>query len=439
MRTMRINARGYLFFLAGLLLAWPVLAADDPPIKVGVLHSLTGAMAASERPVKDVILMAIDELNRAGGVLGRQIEAMVEDPASDAALFASKAEKLLQQDKAAAVFGCWTSASRKAVLPVFESHNGLLFYPVQYEGEECSKNIVYTGATLNQQALPAVNYLMSPEGGLRRRFFLIGMDHVYPRTTNKVLHRYLTDVKQFPDSYIMETYIPLDQQNYDQIAKEIKRFCLDGDAAVINTINGDSNVAFFNALAIQGMTADMCPVISFSLAEVELQHLDVKPMVGHMAAWNYFMSLPYSRNFLWINAYKAWCQTNEIPNAECVTSDPMMHAYIQVKLWAKAVERAQSTDTALVQRALAGMSINSPGGKYRVDAHNHHTWKPVYIGKIRADGQFDVIWKTKDWIRPQPWSDVLHKERGCDWSEKNSKGTYDIVGAKRVWAAEAAK
>ncbi len=375
--------------------------------------------------------MAVDELNRAGGVLGRQIEVVAEDPAGDSTQLVAKARKLLQQDKVAAVFGCWISSHRKIIRPVFEALNGLLFYPLQYEGEECSKNIIYMGATPNQQALPAVDYLMSSAGGVRRRFYLIGTDDVYSHTTNKVLHRYLTEVRKLPKTHIVETYTPFNHQAYDQIANTIRRFCLDGDAAIINTIYGASNAAFFKALAVEGVTADMCPVMSFSFAESELRYMNIKPMVGHMAAWNYFMSLPYSRNFLWLSTYQLWCHTHNIPDAQCVTSDLMMHAYIQVKLWAKAVERARSTDTASVQRVLAGMSINSPGGKYRVDAYNHHTWKPVYIGKIRPNGQFDAVWKTKDWIRPQPWSDILHQIRSCDWSE-HGKGTYDVVSGNRI-------
>lgn len=442
---MRTNSKRYqnvywrrlwtLFWLASFTLAGPVMAAENSPIKVGVLHALTSPMAADESPIKEIILMAIDELNRSGGIMGRQIKAVVEDPATDSKQLVAKAEKLLQHDNVAAVFGCWMSSDRKAILPVFESLNGLLFYPLQYEGEECSNNIIYMGATLNQQALPAADYLMTPEGGMRRRFYLIGTDDVYSRTTNMVLRRYFTLVKKLPATHILDMYTPVHHQAYDRIASMIKRFCLDGDAAIINTTSGASNTFFFKALAKQGVTADMCPVMSFIFAEAELQHMDIKPMVGHLAAWNYFMSLPYSRNFLWLSTYRLWCQTHHIPDAQCVTSDSMMHAYMQVKLWAKAVERAQSTDIDPVRRVLAGMSINSPGGKYRVDAYNHHTWKPVYIGKIRPDGQFDVVWKTKDWIRPKPWSNLLHRRRGCDWSD-GGKGTYDVVSGSRVWVPQ---
>jgi urea transport system substrate-binding protein len=430
-----VGAFGLLVVLGTVLLGLPSpgLAQQDP-IKVGVLHSLSGTMAISETPLKEVILMAIDEINASGGVLGRQIEPVVEDPASNWDLFAEKAKKLLLQDQVAAVFGCWTSVSRKSVLPVFEQYNGLLFYPVQYEGEECSKNVIYTGATINQQATPAVDYLMSAEGGGKKRFYLIGTDYVYPRTTNKILRLYLKS-KGVAESGIMEEYTPFHHQDYQTIVAKIKSFCAGGDAAVINTINGDSNVPFFKELANQGLTADVCPVVSFSFAEVELQTLDVKPLEGHLASWNYFMALKTPQNFQWVKAYKAWCQKRNIPDKQCVTDDPMMHAYLQVKLWAKAVEKAGSTDVDEVLTALEGLQISSPVGKYKVDEKNHHTWKPVYIGKIRADGQFDIVWKTRTWVRPEPWSQLTYPGRACDWSG-DGQGTYDTVKGSRVWLSQ---
>jgi urea transport system substrate-binding protein len=290
--------------LAGVLShgVQPVQAAD--PVKVGILHSLSGTMAISEAPIKEVVLMAIDEINAAGGVLGRKVEPLIEDPASNWDLFAEKAKKLLQEDKVATVFGCWTSVSRKSVLPVFERYNGLLFYPVQYEGEECSKNVIYTGATINQQASPAVDFLMSSEGGNKKRFYLIGTDYVYPRTTNKILRLYLLK-KGVKEADIQEEYTPFHHQDYQTIVGKIKSFCAGGDAAVINTINGDSNVPFFKELANQGVTADTCPSISFSFAEVELQSLDVKPLAGHLASWNYYMSLKTPQNMKWIKSYNA--------------------------------------------------------------------------------------------------------------------------------------
>lgn len=424
------------FGVTGLLvsLALTVAANAQDTIKVGVLHSLSGTMAISEGPLKEVILMAIDEINAAGGVLGKQVEPVVEDPASNWDLFAEKAKKLLLQDKVATVFGCWTSVSRKSVLPVFEQYNGLLFYPVQYEGEECSKNVIYTGATINQQASPAVDYLMSPDGGSKKRFYLIGTDYVYPRTTNKILRLYLQS-KGVTEDGIREEYTPFHHQDYQTIVGKIKSFCAGGDAAVINTINGDSNVPFFKELANLGITADNCPVISFSFAEVELQTLDVKPLAGHLASWNYFMSLKNPHNFKWIKAYKAWCEKQGIPDKQCVTDDPMMHAYIHVKLWAKAVEKAGSTDVDKVLSALEGLEIDSPVGDYKVDEKNHHTWKPVYIGKIREDGQFDVVWKTQDWVRPEPWSELTYPGRACDWSG-DGKGTYDMADGQRAYLSE---
>src|SRR5207244_3991995 len=329
------------------------------------------------------------------GVLGRKVEPVVEDPASNWDLFAEKSKKLLLQDKVAAVFGCWTSVSRKSVLPVFEKYNGHRYYPVQYGGEECSKNVIYNGATINQQATRGVDYLMSPEGGGKKKFYLLGSDYVYPRTTNKILRLYLTKVKKVPESAIAEEHTPFHHQDYQTIVGKIKSFSAAGDAAVINTINGDSNVPFFKELANQGVTADKTPTMSYSFAEVELQTLDVKPLVGHLASWNYFMSLKTPDNLKWVKAYKEWCKGHSIPDKQCVTDDPMMHAYIHVHLWAKAVQKAESTDVEKVLKALEGLEIPSPVGKYKVDEKNHHTWKPVYIGKIREDGQFDVVWNRR--------------------------------------------
>ena len=410
----------------------PGQAAD--PVKVGILHSLSGTMAISEAPIKEVVLMAIEEINAAGGVLGRKVEPVIEDPASDWPLFAEKAKKLLQEDKVATVFGCWTSVSRKSVLPVFEQNNGLLFYPVQYEGEECSKNVIYTGATINQQASPAVDYLMGSEGGNKKRFYLIGTDYVYPRTTNKILRLYLLK-KGVKETDIQEEYTPFHHQDYQTIVGKIKSFCAGGDAAVINTINGDSNVPFFKELANQGVTADNCPSISFSFAEVELQALDVKPLAGHMASWNYYMSLKTPQNIKWIKSYKDWCAKHNIADKQCVTDDPMMHAYMHVHLWAKAVAKAGSTEVDKVLKALEGLEIDSPVGKYKVDEKNHHTWKPVYIGKIKEDGQFDIVSKTSTWVAPEPWSELTYPGRACDWSG-DGKGSFDMVDGKRAWLSD---
>jgi urea transport system substrate-binding protein len=425
------------------LMAWAAAFAAGPgfgaeTIKVGVLHSLSGTMAQSETPIKDVVLMAIEEVNAAGGVLGRKLEPIVEDPASDWPLFAEKAKKLLVQDRVAAVFGCWTSVSRKSVLPVFEKHDGLLFYPVQYEGEECSRNVIYTGATINQQATPAVDYLMSPQGGDKKRFYLLGSDYVYPRTTNKVLRLYLTKKKGVKEADIAEEYTPFGHQDYQTIVGKIKSFCAGGDAAVINTLNGDTNTPFFKELANQGVTPATCPVMSFSLAEVELQALDTRPLAGHLASWNYFMSLRTPQNLKWTAAYKAYCARNRVTSA--ITDDPMMHGYLQVKLFAEAVKKAGSAEVRRVLKALEGLAIDSPVGPYSVDPQNHHTAKPVYIGKILPDGQFQVVWKTPAPVRPEPWSDVTYPGRGCDWSG-DGRGTYDpdpkTPGGRRYLAATA--
>src|SRR5262247_3372963 len=293
---------------AALSLSFGAHAAESGTIKVGVLHSLSGTMAISETTLKDTVLMMIDEQNKKGGVLGKKLEAVVVDPASDWPKFAEKAEQLLVKDKVDVVFGCWTSVSRKSVLPVFEKNNGLLFYPVQYEGEESSKNVIYTGATINQQATPGVDYLMSAEGGSKKKFYLLGSDYVYPRTTNKILRLYLTKVKKVPEANIAEEYTPFHHQDYQTIVGKIKSFGAAGDACVINTLNGDTNVPFFKELANQGLTADRVPTMSFSFAEVELQTLDVKPLAGHFASWNYFMSLKTPENIKWVKAYKDWAK-----------------------------------------------------------------------------------------------------------------------------------
>jgi urea transport system substrate-binding protein len=427
----RIQTTWAAVVVASLAGGGAVRAAEAPPIKVGVLHSLSGTMAQSETPIKDIVLMGIDEVNAAGGVLGRKVEPIVEDPASNWDLFAEKAKKLLVEDKVATVFGCWTSVSRKSVLPVFEKYNGLLFYPVQYEGEECSKNVIYTGATINQQASPAVDYLMSAQGGNKKRFYLVGTDYVYPRTTNKVLRLYLKK-KGVKEDGIAEEYTPFSHQDYQTIVGKIKSFCAGGDGAVINTINGDSNTPFFKELANQGVTAASCPVISFSFAEVELQALDVKPLVGHLASWNYYMSIKTPQNLKWMSAFKAYAAKKGIKSA--ITDDPMMHGYLQVKLWAAAANKAGSTDVDKVLKALEGLEIESPVGPYKVDPENHHTWKPVYIGKILADGQFEIVWKTPAAVRPEPWSDLTYPGRACDWSG-TGQGTFDVAAGKRVYLA----
>ena len=382
-------------------------AADT--IKIGVLHSLSGTMAISETALKNTALMTIDEINAKGGVLGKKLEAVIVDPASNWPLFAEKARQLITQDKVAVVFGCWTSVSRKSVLPVFEELNSLLFYPVQYEGEELSQNVFYTGAAPNQQAIPAVEYLMSKDGGGAKRFVLLGTDYVYPRTTNKILRAFLKS-KGVAEADIMEDYTPFGHSDYQTIIAKIKKFAGEGKkTAVISTINGDSNVPFYKELGNQGLKATDVPVVAFSVGEEELRGVDTKPLIGHLAAWNYFMSVKNSQNGAFIKQYKAWAKANKIPNLDTVvTNDPMEATYVGIHMWKQAVEKAKSTDVDKVRAAMAGQTFKSPSGfTLKMDETNHHLHKPVMIGEVQGDGQFDVVWKTKGPIRAQPWSPFI--------------------------------
>ncbi len=382
--------------------------AAAAPIKVGILHSLSGTMAISETSLKDVALMAIEEINAKGGVLGRKLEPVVVDPASNWPLFAEKARGLLTQDKVAVTFGCWTSVSRKSVLPVFKELNGLLFYPVQYEGEELEKNVFYTGAAPNQQAIPAVEYLMSKEGGGAKRFVLLGTDYVYPRTTNKILRAFLKS-KGVKDSEIDEVYTPFGHSDYQTIVANIKKFSAGGKTAVISTINGDSNVPFYKELGNAGLKATDVPVVAFSVGEEELRGVDTKPLVGHLAAWNYFQSIRNPVNTAFINKWKAYAKAKKLPNANTVvTNDPMEATYIGIYMWKQAVEKAKSTDVDKVIAAMAGQKFKAPSGfEVKMDERNHHLHKPVFIGEIKADGQFNVVWKTKGPVRAQPWSPFI--------------------------------
>ena len=383
-------------------------ALANDPIKVGILHSLSGTMAISETVLKDVALMAIDEINAAGGVLGRKLEPVVVDPASNWPLFAEKARQLISQDKVAVTFGCWTSVSRKSVLPVFEELNGLLFYPVQYEGEELSKNVFYTGAAPNQQAIPAVEYLMSKDGGEAKRFFLLGTDYVYPRTTNKILRAFLKS-KGVSDSNIEEVYTPFGHSDYQTIVANIKRFAAGGKTAVVSTINGDSNVPFYKELGNQGLKATDVPVVAFSVGEEELRGVDTKPLVGHLAAWNYFMSLNNPENDGFRKKWADYAKAKRLPGADKpLTNDPMEATYIGIHMWKQAVEKAKSTDTDKVIAAMAGQTFKAPSGFVaKMDEKNHHLHKPVLIGEVRADGQFDVVWKTSGPVKAQPWSPFI--------------------------------
>ncbi|ACR02514.1 MULTISPECIES: urea ABC transporter substrate-binding protein [Thauera] len=387
-------------------------AADT--IKVGILHSLSGTMAISETALKNVALMTIEEINAGGGVLGRKLEPVVVDPASNWPLFAERARQLLAQDKVAAVFGCWTSVSRKSVLPVFKELNGLLFYPVQYEGEELEKNVFYTGAAPNQQAIPAVEYLMSEEGGGAKRFVLLGTDYVYPRTTNKILRAFLKS-KGVSDADILEDYTPFGHADYQTIIARIKQFASEGKkTAVVSTINGDSNVPFYKELGNAGLKATDVPVVAFSVGEEELRGVDTKPLLGHLAAWNYFMSVDNPQNKAFIDKYRAWAKKNGVPNADTVvTNDPMEATYVGLHMWKQAVEKAASTDVDKVIAAMGGQSFKAPSGfTLTMDATNHHLHKPVLIGEVRADGQFDVVWQTKGPIRAQPWSPFIEGNEG---------------------------
>ena len=386
--------------------AFGTLAADT--IKVGILHSLSGTMAISETPLKDMALMSIDDINAHGGVLGKQLEPVIVDPASNWPLFAEKARQLLTQDKVAVVLGAWTSVSRKSVLPVFEELNGLLFYPVQYEGEEMSPNVFYTGAAPNQQAIPAVEYLLSEDGGAAKRFILLGTDYVYPRTTNKILRAFLHS-KGIQDKDIEEVYTPFGYSDYQTIVSNIKKFSADGKTAVISTINGDSNVPFYKELANQGIKATDVPVIAFSVGEEELRGIDTKPLVGNLAAWNYFQSVDNPTNKKFVEQWKAYAKAHKLPNADtAVTNDPMEATWVGMHMWAQAVEKAKSTDVDKVRAAMAGQTYPAPSGfTLTMDKTNHHLHKPVMIGEIEADGQFNVVWQTDAPIRAQPWSPFI--------------------------------
>ena len=408
------NRRNFLKMtvLSGLMAAsgmasLSALAADT--IKVGILHSLSGTMAISETALKETALMTIDEINKAGGVMGKKLEPVVVDPASNWPLFAEKSRQLLSKDKVDVVFGCWTSVSRKSVLPVFKELNGLLFYPVQYEGEELEKNVFYTGAAPNQQAIPAVEYLMSKDGGSAKRWVLLGTDYVYPRTTNKILRAFLKS-KGVADADILEEYTPFGHADYQTIIAKIKKFAGEGKkTAVVSTINGDSNVPFYKELGNAGLKATDVPVVAFSVGEEELRGVDTKPLVGHLAAWNYFQSIKNPENTKFIKMYRDWAKKQKLPNADSVvTNDPMEATYIGIHMWKQAVEKAKSTDVDKVIAAMGGQTFKAPSGFVaKMDEKNHHLHKPVFIGEVKADGQFNVVWKTKGPVRAAPWSPYI--------------------------------
>jgi urea transport system substrate-binding protein len=388
-------------------------AQTQGTIKIGVLHSLSGTMAISETTLKDTILMMVDDINKKGGLLGKKVEAVVVDPASNWPLFAEKARDLLAKEKVAAVFGCWTSVSRKSVLPVFEELNGLLFYPVQYEGEESSRNVFYTGAAPNQQAIPAVEYLMSAEGGNVKRWVLEGTDYVYPRTTNKILEAFLK-AKGVAADDIKINYTPFGYSDWQTEVAAIKKFAAAGKkTAVVSTINGDANVPFYKELSNAGIKASDIPVVAFSVGEEELAGIDTKNLVGHLAAWNYFESVKNPTNDAFI---KQW--HDFIKNPKRVTNDPMEAHYIGFKMWTQAVRQAGTTDVDAVRQAMYGQKVKAPGGFVSTMNTNHHLSKPVMIGEIRPDGQFDVVWQTKEPIKADAWSPHLPEDKGkiADWT-----------------------
>jgi urea transport system substrate-binding protein len=379
------------------LAAAALVATAEEPVKIGVLHSLSGTMAISETSCKDATLLAVEEINATGGVLGKKIEAVVVDPASNWPLFAEKAKELLLTHKTAAVFGCWTSVSRKSVLPVFEENNGLLFYPVQYEGEEQSLNVFYTAASPNQQLVPAAEYMLE-QGSTK--FYLLGTDYVFPRTANKVLKAFLK-AKGVPDANVMEEYTPFGHKDYQTIVAKIKAFAKGGGACVLSTINGDSNVPFYKEFANQGLTSSDCPIMAFSVAEDELRAMEVPPLVGHLAAWNYFMSIDTPENKAFVKAFQARY------GADRVTDDPIEAAYYGVYVWKAAVEKAKSFDVDQVRAAVYGLEFDAPGGKKKMDEKNQHTYKPVYIGEILKNGQFKIVWKSKGLVKPDSYSSYL--------------------------------
>ncbi len=397
--------------VAASSLPFPAIAARKSPIKVGILHSLSGTMAISETALKDVDLMTIAEINAAGGVDGHPIEPVVVDPASNWPLFAEKARQLISQDKVAAIFGCWTSVSRKSVLPVLDELNGLLFYPVQFEGQEQDPHVVYTGAAPNQQAIPATEYLMSQDGGGAKRFFLLGTDYVYPRTTNAILRGFLHS-KGVKDSDIAEVYTPFGFSNYQNIVAQIKKFASAGPTCVISTINGDSNVPFYKELGNQGIKATDIPVVGFSVAEQELAGIDCKPLVGQLTAWNYYESLKNPTNDKFVKSWKSWVKAKGLKDY-AVTDDPMEASYIGIHMWKQAVEKAKSTKVDEVRKALVGQKFAAPDG-YTVEVlENQYLSKPVLIGQVRADGQFDVVWKSKGLVAGESWSPYIPKPKNA--------------------------
>ena len=412
------------FFLFSLLFVSSLASLNlkAETIKVGVLHSLSGTMAISETTLKDTVLMLIERQNKAGGLLGKKIEAIVVDPASDWPLFAEKARELISKEQVDVIFGCWTSVSRKSVLPVIEELNGLLFYPVQYEGEESSKNVFYTGAAPNQQAIPAVDYLRDELGV--DRWFLAGTDYVYPRTTNKILEAYLKEIG-VDESDIKVNYTPFGHNDWQGIVSEIKKFGSVGiKTAVVSTINGDANVPFYKELANQAVSSEEIPVIAFSVGEEELSGIDTGPLVGHLAAWNYFQSIENEKNTEFINTWRDFTG-----NPEGVTNDPMEATLIGFNMWVKAVQKVGTTDVQKVEQAMLGITFDNLTGGVAIMNKNHHLSKPVFIGEIQDNGQIEVVWETETLVPGDAWSDFLPNSRNlvADWTVPLRCGNYNVL------------
>ncbi len=431
---MKFSTKRTVTATAALLLAGSAAAAAcDDPIKVGVLHSLSGTMAISETTLKDTMELLIAQQNAAGGLLGCEIEAVVVDPASDWPLFAEKARELLTVSEVDVIFGSWTSVSRKSALPVLEELNGLMFYPVQYEGEESSRNVFYTGAAPNQQAIPATDYFLEELGV--EKFALLGTDYVYPRTTNNILEQYLLD-KGIPEENIFVNYTPFGHSDWSTIVSDVVELGADGSqVGVISTINGDANIGFYKELAAAGISADDIPVVAFSVGEEELSGLDTADLVGHLAAWNYFQSAESEQNDEWVAAWK------EAMGEDRVTNDPMEAHYIGFNMWVKAVEKAGTTDTDAVIDAMVGVKVPNLTGGISEMLPNHHIEKPVHIGEIQDNGQFLTVWQTEDLVPGDAWSDYLEgsKDLIADWTDPVNCGNYNTKTKQCLGAAPAAE
>ena len=406
--------------LAALLLLASGAFAQEPPIRVGILHSTTGTMALSESVLKDLMQMLVERQNAAGGLLGRRLEAVVVDPASDWDRYAEKARELLVEREVDVIFGCWTSASRKAVLPVLEEHNGLLFYPVQYEGQESVRNVFYTGATPNQQALPGIDYPMDEDAV--ERWILVGTDYVYPRVTNEIVTAYLAQ-KGVAEADVTVIYTPFGQRDWQAIVGRIKAISREGRrTAVVSTVNGDANLAFYRELSEQGVDGADIPVLALSVSEEELSGIDATTLEGHLAVWNYFQSVDDPRNAEFLAAWR-----NYLGDENRVTNDPMEAHYIGFSMWLEAVTRAGTTDVDAVIDALVGIRVpNLTGGETEM-LPNHHVTKPALVGEVRQDGQFDVLWRSAAPIPGDAWSDYLPRSQDlvADWTAPRRCGKFD--------------